>query len=316
MDFFKGLFCKEEPVPQWADFFSLSEYHDFISLVEEYFQGQGEKIVIQDGIVRFLNSGGTWASTQQCGLMNLAQVCHQNSKREWRQLIFQHFESFRETMRDAEAFDEKVKNFYSIYDLLAVRLWPESHLQEIGENKFVFRRDMDGVITVLAFDLPRIVKQVLPEEAAHWNKPVEELFEIGLANVRKKPRPEIMKVALDDLNTVYLFSGDSFFVASYALLLKYHPTCVGTYGALLGVPTRHTMLCYPIHCGDAIKIAPQLVAMLNGVYNEGPGSLSPYLYWYRDQQFTSFLYEIVDQKLSVNPPETLVELLKNVPPEE
>jgi len=312
MALFKGLLGKKESPPEWAVFFSLKEYKAFISLVHDYFQGQGEQIVIDDGVVLFQNDSRSWSSVSKCGLLNLAQLCHQRSKKHWKQIVFRHFESFREAQASENEFEEKLKNFYAAYNLISVRLWPESYTDTVGEDQFIIRRDLDGVVTSLAFDLPSTIRQVRPKDIAHWNKTTEELFEIGLSNVRKMPRPRISEIELGSGITATLFSGDSFFIATYALLLQYYPAHIGPYGSLVSVPTRHTMLCYPIHGIEAIKAAHTLLLVTHGVYNEGPGAISPHLYWYHKDRFTIFPYEIVNNRLEINPPDEFVSLLKNL----
>ncbi|MBN1309851.1 MAG: hypothetical protein JXB30_00435 [Anaerolineae bacterium] len=312
MALFKGLLGKKESPPEWAVFFSLKEYKTFINLVHDYFQDQNAEIVIEDGSVLFQNDSCSWASVNECGLLNLAQLCRQRSRKHWKQIVFQHFESFRKAQENETEFEEKLKNFYAAYNLITVRLWPESYIDTVGEAQFIGRRDLDGVVTSLVFDLPSTIRQVRPKDAAHWGKPAQKLFEIGLSNVRKLPRPRISEIDLGGGMTATLFSGDSFFVATYALLLQYYPAHIGPYGALIGIPTRHSMLCYPIRSIEAIKAAHTLSLVTNGVYNEGPGAISPYLYWYHEDAFTIFPYEIIEKKLELRPPEALVSLLRGL----
>ena len=107
-----GLLGKKESPPDWAAFFTLKEYRIFIALVHDYFQDQSEEIVIKDGIVLFQKDSHSWPSTLKCGLLNLAQLCHKNSKENWKQIIFQHFEDLQETRKNEADFEEKIANFY------------------------------------------------------------------------------------------------------------------------------------------------------------------------------------------------------------
>lgn len=314
MTFLKGLLAKKEPSPEWAGFFTGDEYQFFIDLVYDYFRGQGEDVVIEGGVVTFQDGVRSWPPAYKCGLLNLAQSCRQNRKKDWKQIVFQHFESLREVERDQAEFEERIKNFYLVYNMLAIRLWPEKHMHMVGEDKCIVRHDLDGIISALAFDLPTAIRQVRPEDAALWNKPIDELFEIGLSNVRKMARPNISEVPIDDNAKAILFSSDSSYVATYALLLKYYPACIGPHGSLISVPTRHTMLCYPIRGIEVVKVVHALILVTYGMYNDGPGAISSNLYWYRDDQFMLFPYEITESKLTIRPPDAFESLLASFAP--
>ncbi|MBN1429356.1 MAG: hypothetical protein JXB07_13365 [Anaerolineae bacterium] len=265
--------------------------------------------MIEDGVVLFHENSLNWPPTFKCGLLNLAQLCRRNHKKDWKQIVFHHFDGLWETHKHSTEFEGQIANFYLAYNLLAVRLWPDRHMQTIGEEKCIVRRDLDGVVSTLVFDLPSTIRQVRPEDADHWNKSAEELFKIGLANVRKMPRPEISEIDAGNGVKVILFAGDSFYVSTYALLLKYYPACIGPYGVLISVPTRHAMLCYPIRDIEVVKVVHTLIFVTNGMYHDGPGAISPNLYWYHDDKFTLFPYEIEDKRLAIKPPDAFVSLL-------
>jgi hypothetical protein len=307
-----GLLDKREAPPQWAGFFTFREYRAFIALVHDYFRSQQVDIAINDGVVTFHEDGHDWPPAFKCGLLNLAQSCRQAHKRDWKQSVFQHFENLRKVQQNQKEFEEQIKNFYLAYNLLAVRLWPEKHMETVGEEKCIVHHDLDGIISTLAFDLPSAIRQVRPQDVALWDRPIDELFEIGLSNVRKMPRPRMSEVDIGDNIKLTLFSGDSFYVATYALLLKYYPSCVGTHGSLISVPTRHVVLCYPIQDINAIKAAHSLILVTNGIYNDGPGAISSNLYWYREDKFTLFPYEIVDKTLAIKPPDIFMKLLEGL----
>ena len=45
------------------------------------------------------------------------------------------------------------------------------------------------------------------------------------------------------------------------------------------------------------------------MHHDGPGSLSPYLYWYHDGEFTVLPYESEDDALTFVPPDEFVDVM-------
>ncbi len=75
-----------EKVPKWASFFNSEEYLDFVNLVEEYFKNRDLKVGLEDGVV--IIEGGE----EDFGLVNLAQICKQEERSKWRDLVREHFD--------------------------------------------------------------------------------------------------------------------------------------------------------------------------------------------------------------------------------
>jgi hypothetical protein len=49
---------------------------------------------------------------------------------------------------------------------------------------------------------------------------------------------------------------------------------------------------------------------------EGPGSITPNLYWYRDGRFTLLPYEIANKQFNFRPPDELVDLMNQLAADE
>jgi hypothetical protein len=59
-------------------------------------------------------------------------------------------------------------------------------------------------------------------------------------------------------------------------------------GALIGIPTRHLLVVLPIHNVRGIKAVGGMHAANRRIFDEGPGSISPDLFWWRRGKFTPF----------------------------
>jgi len=78
---------------------------------------------------------------------------------------------------------------------------------------------------------------------------------------------------------------------------------------LLAIPTRGMIICYAINDFKVVKAISGFVPFMTKLHSEGPGSLSPKLYWYQDDKFTDLPYKIENGKLNFAPPQNFVDML-------
>lgn len=290
----------------WTGPFSPSEFAVFSDLVRAELRALGAESRIEGGYV-FVDSGEL---TGRYGLENLAQLCRKEKWQSWPAIVKRHFATLSRAERERQATG--ARSFAEAARLLAVRLWPVEFVAQVGREHALFREDLPGTVSVLVYDLPETIQQVRPEESAGWGKSVEELFALGLDNLRRKPRPEIRRAELSEGMRVTVFSGNSFFVASEVLRLTQFPGCTGKHGALVGVPTRHALLAYPIDGAEVVKAMMLLAPLVVGICSQGPGAISPRLYWYHDGRFVDLPYIARDRKPEFAPPAEFIELVKGL----
>lgn len=297
-----------EGVPEWAGFFSTAEYEEFIRLIGAHFEARGEAFRVEDGVV------DVDGSDIQFGLGNLAQMCHQQSRADWPELISAHFAGLVQAKREEEELEDIASDFEKVRKLLSVRLFPRAHLGAVGPEKLIMREDMDGVLSVLVFDMPASVRSVLPEQAESWGLSHAELLAMGLENVWQNLRVEARQVDIGAGVGIRLISGPSFMTATHALLLDRHPGCVGPFGALVGVPHRHAVVAFPMVDRRTIAAVGRLLPAVSGMEKEGPGSISPCLYWYHDKTFTNLPYTSTDEGFRFMVPKEFLAILEKMPP--
>jgi hypothetical protein len=304
---FLDRFRKPEPRPAWASFFTDEQYQRFRHIVERYFQSQQKQYTWGDGVVSLepVEPGGV----HQLGLVNLAQLCARSEEREWTQIVEDHFRTLEKSHTEQKVLEQRVTDFDRVGELLAVRLWPDTYLNELDETRMIFREDLPGTISALVYDLPSSIRNVTPDETKEWGKELDHLFRLALDNVREICIPDVSEQDLGDGVKVQLLSDESFFVASHALLLEEHERCVGSFGALVGVPHRHVLLAYPIESLEVVQAIPRLIAVIVGMEREGPGSISPRIYWYQAGDYVDLPYRIEGDTLHFSPPEAFVEMM-------
>ena len=306
MGFFRKLFGLGSTVPEWASFFSLEEYQRFNQLIEQHFVATQTKISLQDGIVVVV------ATKQKYGLQNLAQVCCQSEAESWTEVIANHFETIHQAEAEGREIQEKFSDFSKIAPYLAVRLYPDSYLEQVGADKAVASIDLEGTVTMLVLDLENAIRTVCTDDVKPWGKSNYELIRLGLNYVRQINDVEIEDLELTEDVSVKIMSGDSFFASTQILMLEEFSPCLGLYGSLVGVPHRHTAIIYPIQNLDVIKAVNVLIPLIKGLYNEGPGSISPNLYWYRHQKFITLPYRETRKALQFYPPAEFTDMLNRM----
>lgn len=301
--FFKR--SRRDPVPEWASFFSGSEFEAFMTKVRKYWSDRRLTARIKDGKVE-VEGNKDWPG--EMGLTNLAQKCHMVPRESWGELIQGHFDSLLQSQREQRELESRMKDFERVRDLLAVRI----ATYDLDRSMVVWREDIPQTISYLCLDLPSSVVSVTPQAAAQWKVSLDELFAIGLENVRRTCVPELTRDEFEPGVPYLALTESSFFVATHALMLRRWQGFEGRYGSLLAIPHRHAVICHPINDIQTVKAVHFMGIAAYNMEREGPGSISPNLYWYRDGRFTLLPCEVKNEKFVFTPPNEFVDLMNEL----
>ena len=305
------LLFRRVSVPQWAFFFTLEEYRQFTQQVKSWFETRGLYATIDEEIV---TAGTKPADDRKLDLVDLAQTCDAADPSLWPEIIDNHFSFQLEALENTEALQADIRHFERIRHLLSVRLMPRSFIDAPGDAPatLVLREDLEGVFTVLVFDLPTRVQTVLRSEARLWEIDDEELFRFGLDNVRDNCGPDAGQETLPNGVVITALTGSTLFVLTHALLMQDHPEQIGSGGTLVGVPDRGTLLLYPITSCQAMAAVDVMIPMIYGMHRDGPGPVSAHLYWCRDGNFTTLSYSGDAESFSFSPPVEFTTMLEQL----
>lgn len=307
------FFGSRDDVPDWAKFFGPGEYRDFLAAVDEEMRRRAMPFEFGDGTVHVSPPGGEKADY---GLLNLAQTCHATARSEWAPTIREHFDNAFRSSRDSEELDAKAGTLDAVRSHLKVRLYHTDYRDQMGGGGLIHREPAEGLIETLVYDLPGSVRTVPPDHAARWGVPEEELFRIGLGNVKaEQPPPVVQTFDVGKGAAIRALVGDSFFTASHALFLEDHLDGPTPFGAVIAVPHRHAVLFHAIADMRVIPAVNSMIPIAFGMYQEGPGSLSPGLYWWRPGTLTALPSKVTAQSISFSPPATFVDEVLNKVPE-
>jgi hypothetical protein len=306
------FFGSRDDVPEWARFFGPDEYRAFLEELAQELGRRSLRFDLGDGTVNLAPPGGEPADY---GLLNLAQTCHATPRTDWPSTIREHFDNAFRSSRDAQELDARAGALENVRSWIKVRLYHTDYLSQMGDTGLVHRQPADGLIETLVYDLPGSVRTVPPGHVRSWGVPEEELFRLGLANVRaERPGPVLQSFDIGKGAVLRALVGDSFFTASHVLFLEEHLGDRPEFGALVAVPHRHAALFYPIIDLGVLAAVNSMIPIAFGMYQEGPGSLSSGIYWWRAGRLRLLPTKVTAQSITFSPPDEFVaEVLNRVP---
>ncbi|MFI6035086.1 immunity 49 family protein [Streptomyces sp. NPDC051315] len=242
-------------------------------------------------------------------LTHLARWCRDAPEESWAGLVRQHFTRLESASRGDEDPQELLRG-------TRLRLLPSDALPADAADHFRYVRPVaEDLLAALALDTPESVRILGDADLARTGP--DALWAAGRANLLAEP-VEYTQVPRPSGALLHSVHGDSHFVASKALVL---PELVRDVtgrdlpeaGALVVVPTRHLLAFHPIVDGTVVDAVNDLAAYALGAYQDGPGPLTPRLYWWHQGRLvclTAFDHD--SRALSVVPPPELLETMRSL----
>lgn len=168
--------------------------------------------------------------------------------------------------------------------LLRTRIYPD----EADNGGLASRPFAPGLIEVVVVDTPTSVRTVSTMDMNGWPVSGDALFMLGRSNVRADGPLQVDEQDLGGVR-VSVLHGWTFYVATHLAWLEEYLQ-IGPHGALVIAPNRSLIVAHPLRVAEggpqarhrtAVAAATELQAQAHRAYEEGPGSLSPHLYWWR-----------------------------------
>lgn len=307
MGFFKRGREEAAPGPSWAAPMSEEQTTSFLAAVAEDLERRGLAHELGEGTVR-IERGGEW---NEFGLSNLAQLCHAIGRREWQGAVAQHFDNLFAAADDEARVEELARDFQSVRPLLKVRLFAGANLGGIDARPPVSWELAPGLTAAFVYDLPTSVRTAGETHVEGWGKSREELLAVAVDNVRGDA-VATQPISEGPSAPIACFA-DHFFAASHAFLLgeRLPPEAGGS--AVFAVPHRHALLYAPLVDLGIVNAINGLIPTAVSMFNEGPGSISPGLYWWRDGSVTLLPAQIDGSNVQFFPPDDFVQALNALP---
>ncbi|MFG2298635.1 hypothetical protein [Streptomyces sp. NPDC048603] len=198
-----------------------------------------------------------------------------------------------------------------------LRLVAEESIPAEARGHYTYLRPLaTDLLAGIALDTPENVRILTDDEVrlVEW----DVLVTAARANLLDEPA---------DYDTIDLPGGavlhilghpESVFAASKALVFDEAVRAAGgpdlpADGVLLTVPNRHNLVFYPLtdsHVGEAVNALAQFG---QGAYEDGPGRISPRVFWWRAGTLTSITS--VDPEamvMSITPPDELLTIMRRL----
>ena len=307
MGFFKREREQAAPGPGWAAPMSEDETTAFLAAVGDDMERRGLAHEVGDGTIR-IERGGEWS---EFGLSNLAQLCQMVGEGESREAISGHFDNLFAAADDEARVEELARDFEGVRSLFKVRLYPGASLGGIDPRPPASWELAPGLTAVFVYDLPTTVRSAGDTHIESWGMSRDELLSAALDNVRADA-VDVQPMAEGRSAPVACFA-DHFFAASHALLLgeRLPPEARGS--AVFAVPHRHAVLYAPLVDLGVIEAINRLIPTAAAMFEQGPGSISPDLYWWREGSVSVLPSQFDGQDVQFFPPDDFVQVLNQLP---
>jgi hypothetical protein len=288
---------------------SAEEATAFLEAVGEDIERRGLPFAIGEGVVRIERNG----EPSDYGLTNLAQVCHQAGRGRWTGTISEHFDNLFEAEAAQARLDEMARDLEAVRSMLKVRLYPAASLGGVDPQEPTSWEIAPGLVAAFVYDLPTTIATVNASHITGWGRSRDELLAIALDNVRAEP-VQAKRMGDAGASAVVACFADHFFAASHALLLGERMPPEAKHGAIFAVPHRHALLYAPIVDLGVVQSLNHIIASAVRMFQQGPGSISPGLYWWRDGTITLLPAQLDGQKVAFAPPDDFIAVLNELPP--
>ncbi|MEW2353970.1 hypothetical protein [Spirillospora sp. NPDC029432] len=210
-------------------------------------------------------------------LTNLRQWAAREPRDQWPAIAADFVGSVIATAESSGDDALDLGDYAMVRPLLRTRLYGD----DFGSGAQALRRPVaPGLVEVLVVDKPTAMMIVNTDLPGKWGMAADELFAVAEENVRRDGPLELVD---DDYGGVRLFSlgGDYAYATAHALWAGDYPV-TGPYGALVVVPAQGVVHAVPVHGEEVVAAMNLLVRIGWGGFRQGPRSITPNVYWWRD----------------------------------
>ncbi|MEU6748752.1 hypothetical protein ABZ914_21250 [Spirillospora sp. NPDC046719] len=225
------------------------------------------------------------ANRLHVSMRDLRQLARMVPRDDWPALVSDHVTTIVTAIE--EPLD--LSDFDLAQHLLRTRIYPA----EADNGVLAARPFAPGLIEAVVVDTPTTVRTVTTDEMNGWPVSGDALFMLGRANVRADGPLQLDEQDLGGVRVSVLHGWTFYAVTHLAWLEEYLP--IGPHGALVIAPNRSLIVAHALRTSEvhpraryraAVAAANELQAQAHRAYEEGPGSLSPHLYWWRAGELT------------------------------
>jgi hypothetical protein len=238
----------------------------FLNIVEDCFPDNCVQIDKDNMVVR---EGGALF-----GLLNLFQDVSRLPEAEWRQHIVDHFQRLRRVPKELPEYPAAAEH-------LRIRLISADIAPELAPCLLV-RPLADGLAQTLVIRTEYGSRTVPPAALDHWQVAPERLWQQA-ADHTIWDEPRERRRCIGPRGEQMVWVRGSFYASSLLLGLNHLMAPANVHGAIAMVPCRDALLYAELRDGKVVDAAVGMLELGGAWYADGPGSLSPDLFWWRPQ---------------------------------
>ena len=243
------------------------------------------------------------------GLLQLAQRCHLREREGWGDLISSHLRTM--TVHLLETVEP-----FSMFDL-RIRLVPDDPADADCFRRVGARPFAEGVVQLLAVDVPGAVRCVPADEITSLGWDLDEAWRSAALQTGLLERPdEVQVVDVAGTEIVHVFSARPFVAGMVERIdeLVHDVAPCGEFGAIVSIPLRHSILAHPVVDDRAAGALAAMVSITRRLHEEGPGAVSPHVYWWQHGTLTWIpSFHDDDGTTEAYLPPELVEAIESLP---
>ncbi|MBP5575808.1 MAG: hypothetical protein J6X67_03480 [Treponema sp.] len=290
---------------------SSKDYNTFINIVKKelkeiHIQNYEEHFNEQYFVIREENE--YFDVGTEVGLTNLYNICSQNDKSQWKNLVKNYFSQVKISRDEEKEILPKLESFETGKDYLKLRIYPIDYKDQISKSS-VFESLTEEYISVVVIEFPSTIKSLSSDYLKKWKKTEKEILESAKSNTLKNNKEEFEDYKISDSFSVSVMLSDTnIFVTSSIYDLNNKYDSISRYGAFVAIPNRYGIILKNINKETLNNDIVQMMAIVNYMYQQGPGSISNSIYWFDGKHFYKVIHD--PAKGYIKLPDGLVEMLK------
>ncbi|MBO0938142.1 hypothetical protein J2I47_16440 [Fibrella sp. HMF5335] len=281
-----------------------AEYNQILQLTIEQLSLKGTiEAIHDDGSLSILFAGQQGATL--FFLDNLLRKCKAADQSEWEAIVFNHVKILP---INSAAITYIYKDFEFAAPLLKVQVKPKGFAKEVMQD-CVYRQDFPDTYTFLVIDFQDALHYVRSNEAEEWEKPVDQLFDVALANIAREKTDVSAYLLAERLPFFTLFHND--FAAAYAIELDQNiEEAIGAFGAVVSIPAKGVAFVHPIETDTVFDYIGASHELVQSFYTDEIYTVTDRYYWYYQGQYQLFPYRVEGNKAYLSYPAKLRNLLE------
>ncbi len=243
------------------------------------------------------------------GLENLFRRARQVPREQWPALVVE----FLRTASSIQQDDALPADLSSVTEQLLVRLGQP--LDTMPNDAKVWSQPLGatGLCLNLVIDHADRMFYVTEKLVTDSGRPAGEWLEQAIANLRARTPPDCFAVVHEESGMLSCTVADAY-DSSRALLLDALLPNPCADGYFVAVPGRDQLMVMPVNL-EGLSAVHLLKVLADKTYRTTPYAITNDLFWVRQRAWQIFPIDVHGEKVTVQPPDEFVEVLKRLIPE-